>query len=298
MLVNLKLDPIYDGLLLLVESTRNPPLLRSHHHIELELNLVISGTVTYMVHGERWTFGPRTLLWLFPAQEHQLVDHSTDARNYVAVFKPELIARSCRGAAYQDLKRKRAKRGQVLHTMLDPETFDFLRRMMDRVMEGSLDSDILNREAGYGFNSDFRYQHGDPDALNAGLHHLLLYCWRLQQRGKTQQTSVSLHPAVCKAIALLSDDAWSGTLGQLGRQCGLSEAHLSRIFTRQVGVPLNRYRNSLRLARFWECCRKPARPTLMEAAYTAGFGSYAQFFKIFTETYGENPRACCRNSDR
>jgi mannose-6-phosphate isomerase-like protein (cupin superfamily) len=62
MLENLKLGPGYDGFLYLVESTRNPPKLKSHHHIELELNLVVQGTITYVVNGRRFTFQPRTLL--------------------------------------------------------------------------------------------------------------------------------------------------------------------------------------------------------------------------------------------
>ncbi len=63
---NLKLRSMYDGFLFLAESVRNPPILRSHHHIELELNIVANGTVTYIVGGERFSFGPRTLFWLFP----------------------------------------------------------------------------------------------------------------------------------------------------------------------------------------------------------------------------------------
>ena len=59
----------------------------------------------------------------------------------------------------------------------------------------------------------------------------------------------------------------------------------------QVGVPLNRYRNSLRLARFWERLRKPVQPTIMQAVCDAGFGSYAQFYKVFFEAYGQGPRA-------
>lgn len=294
MLQDLKLGPIYDGFLFLAESVRNPPSLKSHHHAELELNLVARGTITYITGGGRFSFGPRTLLWMFPAQEHQLVDRTNDAQYYVAVFKPELIARSCHGETYRGLKRKKAEGDRVLHTVLDPETFDFLRRLMERMMEGSLDPDILNREAGFGVGSDFRYRHGDPDGLNAGLHHLLLLCWRLQRSGGVQHRGISLHPSVSKGIEILSNDAWSGTLGQLARQCGLSEAHFSRIFARQAGVPLNRYRNSLRLARFWDCLRKPAKPTIMEAVYAAGFGSYAQFYKVFTLAYGQGPRSCLK----
>ncbi|MFA7342770.1 MAG: AraC family transcriptional regulator [Terrimicrobiaceae bacterium] len=294
-LQDLKLDPAYDGFLFLAESARNPPSLRSHHHAELELNIVARGTVTYVAGGQRLSFGRRSLLWMFPAQEHQLVDRTNDAQYYVAVFKPDLIARSCHAGVYKGLTRKKSEGGKVPHTVLDPETFGFLRRMMDHVMEGSIDPDILNREAGFGVGPDFRYRHNDPDGLNAGLHHLLLLCWRLQQTGTARQRSVPLHPSVSKAIELLGDDSWEGSLGRLAKECGLSGAHFSRMFARQVGVPLNRYRNSLRLARFWEHHRRHPAPTILEAVYAAGFGSYAQFFKVFSDAYGEGPRACLQN---
>ena len=296
MLEDLKLDPEYDGFLFLAESARNPPSLRSHHHAELELNVVVRGSITYVAGGGRTTFGPRSLLWMFPSQEHQLVDRSNDAQNYVAVFKPEMIKRSCRSSVYRDLKRKKALNRHLLHSVLDSDTFGFLVAMMENIMDGSIDPDILNREAGFGIGSDFRYRHGDPDGLNAGLHHLLMLCWRLQQKGATENRQISLHPAVSKALKFLADDAWEGTLAQLARQCGLSEAHFSRMFAQQIGVPLNRYRNSLRLARFWECYRKPVQPTILEAAYAAGFGSYAQFFKIFTDVYGQGPREHLKNA--
>ena len=87
MLEDLKLGGKYDGLIYLVESARNPPTIKSHHHVELELNLVVRGTISYVLGERRFTFGRRTLLWLFPSQEHQLVDRTSDAENYVAVFK-------------------------------------------------------------------------------------------------------------------------------------------------------------------------------------------------------------------
>jgi hypothetical protein len=68
MLEDLKLGKSYDGFIFLAESTRNPPKLKSHHHIELELNLVVRGSITYIVNERRYTFQPRTLLWLFPEQ--------------------------------------------------------------------------------------------------------------------------------------------------------------------------------------------------------------------------------------
>lgn len=292
MLENLKLGPKYDGFLFLAESVRNPPRLNSHHHVELELNVVVQGSVTYVVGGRRFTFPRRSLLWMFPAQEHQLVDRSDDAQYYVAVFKPEMIRRSCRSKTYADLLRKRINYDGVLHTLLEPETFDLIRKTMDSLMQGSLDPDLLNREAGFGLGSDFSFEHGDPDGLNAGLHHLLLLSWRCQRDGKALGEVVSLHPAVRKALDLLSEDDWKQSLALLARECGVSEAYLSRIFERQIGVPLSRYRNSLRLSRFWKHYRQPEQKNLSEAVYAAGFGSYAQFYKVFTQAYGRGPRAC------
>ncbi len=291
MLENLKLGRKYDGFLFLAESVRNPPRLNSHHHVELELNLVVRGSITYVVGGRRFTFDKRTLLWMFPAQEHQLVDRSDDAQNFVAVFKPELIERSCRSRAYADLRRKRITGDGVLHTILDPESFDLIRKTMEDLMEGSLDADLLNREAGFGIGPNFCFEHGDPEGLNAGLHHLLLQCWRRQRSSPAEGKDVALHPSVARALELLSEGGDKQDLAVLAKNCGVSEAYLSRIFARQIGVPISRYRNSLRLSRFWAVTRQPTQKTLSEAVFEAGFGSYAQFYKVYTQAYGAGPRA-------
>ena len=289
MLENLKLGERYDGFLFLAESSRNPPILRSHRHVELELNLVVEGTITYVVRGQRFTFGKRSLLWMFPAQEHQLVDRTANAQYYVAVFKPELIGDACRSSRYSDLKRCNVKGEGVLHTVLEPAAFDLMKRTMDMLVVGGLDPDLLNQEAGFGVASDFSFEHSDPDALNAGLRHLLLSGWRYQQAGGASTSAVALHPSVMKVLAVLEKGDWHGSLSELARHCGVSEAYLSRVFARQMGVSLVRYRNSVRLGRFLELCRQPVHKTMLEAAYAAGFGSYAQFYKVFVQAYGTGP---------
>lgn len=292
MLANLKLGKNYDGLLYLAESVRNLQTIESHHHVELEMNLVIQGSVTYVVNGRRFTFSPRTLLWLFPHHEHQLVNRSDNLRLYVVVFKPSLINKSCHTPPYEGLKRKRLEKGNIPSTVLDPRSFDLISKILDSLMQGALDSDVLNQEAGFGPASDFRFEHRDPDALNAGLHYLLLLCWRIQSANKATEDAVSLHPAVRRALKIMSENNSEQQLAELARACGTSESYLSRTFHRQVGVPLNRYRSSLRLARFFELYRKPGRGSLVDAVYASGFGSYAQFYKVFTQAYGEGPRKC------
>jgi methylphosphotriester-DNA--protein-cysteine methyltransferase len=290
MLVDLKLGKAYDGLLYLADSTRHLQNIHSHHHNELELNVIVQGSITYVVDGRRFTFFPRTLLWLFPQQEHQLVDRSANAQFYVAVFKPSLVNRSCRTTLNHSLKRNSIEQDSVLNTLLNPESFALIRNIMDSLMLGSLDPETLNREAGFGPASNFCFEHRDPDALNAGLSYLMLMCWRSQLMGKATRDPIVLHPVIRRALKRLSEDDREGSLEDLAKACGASKSYLSRKFHEQIGVPLNRYRNSLRLSRFFQQYQQADQKTITEAVYAAGFGSYAQFYKVFAQAYGQGPR--------
>jgi len=152
------------------------------------------------------------------------------------------------------------------------------------------DPDVLNKEAGFGFQSDFRYEHGDPDALNAGLRYLLVSCWKLFQTGKAEVDPVRLHPSITRALALMKGEGLSLDLKEIARRCAVSESYLSRLFKEQVGVPLSHYRNSVRLRAFMEDYRRPGKRTILESVYAAGFGSYAQFYKVFLKFHGRGPR--------
>ncbi|MDE0827510.1 MAG: hypothetical protein OSA48_11995, partial [Akkermansiaceae bacterium] len=113
--------------------------------------------------------------------------------------------------------------------------------------------------------SDFHYQHSDPDWLNAGLRHLLLLGWRYQRGQRTKQHEVALHPSVAQALRLLGQQDAPEDLGALALRCGVRSSYLSRMFRKQIGVSVTRYRNSVRLARFWEEYRQPEQRTLIGA---------------------------------
>jgi methylphosphotriester-DNA--protein-cysteine methyltransferase len=196
------------------------------------------------------------------------------------------------------LKREAREEDGVISTLLNPEHFDWVQKTMATVMHGALEPELLNREAGYGPSSGFVFEHHDPDALNAGLRFLMLLCWRIQSEGKSVAGATILHPAVRRVLKLLSEDATERNLGELAKACGASKSYLSRTFHRQIGVPLNRYRNSLRLARFFEEYQQSDQKNLAEAVYAAGFGSYAQFYKIFTQAYGRGPRDAMNSSPK
>ena len=290
MLEDLKIHSRYDGLIYLAD-TLSLPRLKPHRHEELELNLVVRGEITYVVDGKRVHLPQRTLLWLFPDQEHQLVGSSDGARYYVVVFKQSLIQQACGGPNYRQLQRDAGREPGVLQYEMAPDQFDEACRAMSTLTEEGLDPDVLNREAGYGSaTTDFHFEHDDPDWLNAGLRQLLLLCWRFQRGASRSTSAVVMHPAVRHVLQRLSECEETETLAKLARECGVTESYLSRVFTAQVGTSISQYRNAVRLRRFWDLYKDSTKTTLTQAAYGAGFGSYAQFYRVFSEAYGRGPR--------
>jgi AraC-like DNA-binding protein len=79
------------------------------------------------------------------------------------------------------------------------------------------------------------------------------------------------------------------SLPELARRSFLSASRLSRLFKQQTGVSLATYRNRQRLDRFLACYDGRGTRTLLDAALEAGFGSYAQFHRVFKALTGRRP---------
>jgi hypothetical protein len=74
-----------------------------HCHNELEFNLVLRGNAGYLLENRRYSLGPDTVVWLFPSQEHILLECSNDFEMWVVVFRPELLRQICLVPPYQIL---------------------------------------------------------------------------------------------------------------------------------------------------------------------------------------------------
>ena len=99
-----------------------------------------------------------------------------------------------------------------------------------------------------------------------------------------------MHHIVRRAIEQLNQPDDNSDLSTLAQSIGVSTSYLSRLFLEETGVTMTRFRNNQRLRRFWESYGGQRKVTLLEAALEAGFGSYAQFYRIYREAYGEGPR--------
>lgn len=238
---------------------------RRHTHAELELNLVTRGSGTYFVGARRYRIRRGDLIWLFPAQEHVLFEQSADFSMWIAVFR----RKSIRSAATSEASKA------LLANDLDVEvcrrvTGDDLQRL-----------EQLFRE----LNS----QEAQTDLLNAGLRYALLLSWQAFHRASGVATN-DMHPAVERAAKLLRDDPETTSLEDIAQRSGLSPGRLSRLFKVQTGYALTDFRNRIRLDRFLELYGAGRRLSMLDAALSAGFGSYPQFHRVFSRLMGRSPR--------
>jgi AraC-like DNA-binding protein len=241
---------------------------RAHRHAELEVNLVVRGAASYLLGERRYELSAGTLTWLFPGQEHVLVDESTDHALWWAVFRPRLVARTASSRHTQPL-RQNDPIGRYARR-LDPQRFE---RM------GALFRDLHQAET------------VDDTLFNVGLSYLLLAAWQAFLDSNDVVGGVDVHPAAERAARLLHADPDAGSLADLARIVGLSPSHLSRLFTTQMGLSISRFRNQQRLQRFVRLYGNGRRTTALAAAHQAGFGSYAQFYRVFRQETGRNPSA-------
>jgi AraC-like DNA-binding protein len=241
---------------------------RAHRHAELEVNLVVRGTASYLLGDRRYALTPGTLTWLFPGQDHVLVDESSDHELWWAVFRPALVARIATAPDARPLLQE------------DP-VGEFSRR---------LDSGRVRR-LGALFRDVHEAEDVDDGLVNTGLAYLLSFSWRAFLVSDDVVEGVDLHPAVEAVARLLRADPEAGDLATLAEAVRLSPSHLSRTFKEQTGVSISRFRNQQRLQRFLRLYGTGRRTTALAAALEAGFGSYAQFHRVFREQTGRSPSA-------
>jgi AraC-like DNA-binding protein len=244
-----------------------------HRHGELELNHVVSGQATYLVRDQRVELKPHTQLWLFPAQDHVLVEQGSDFSMWIACWSPEYLQGSCLSAESQSLLT--SDPGEVVSRCLRPDISHGLTEL--------LTESIRQR---------------DRSAYNAGMGYVCHRAWTLFQESESLPPAHNLHPAIQRATQLLAEPEMNRTIGEVARLCGISPSHLGDLFRSQLGISPVEMRNRHRIDRFLEIYSPDGETTMMHAALLAGFGSYAQFHRVFKNIMGYGPAEYRRRMSR
>lgn len=230
----------------------------------LELALVVSGTARTEVGETPKVLGPRSLIWSTSGSASPVASVTPGAVVWVTSFNADLVRRVCRAPRYRQVKNGDA---------------DGIRSIQ------------VSRAAVRRLTSRFeKLAEQAPDSARFEVHlaHLLLSAWTEHQLARKDARS-SLHPVVDQAARILRTRAATTSLDALAKTCGASASWLSRLFREQMRVSLVDYRNHYRIERFLELYGDGRQTNIAQAALRAGFGSYAQFHRIFWQRLGCGP---------
>jgi len=264
------------------------PMRREHRHAELEFNLVTGGRAAYLVDGRRCELGPDTVACLRPAEQHILLDRTPDFRMWIAVFRPALVRHAALRTADADAEPDDA---WPPCRWLDPDApiVEGVTRVVDERTAGRLSAELDRLCRG--------------DAALSPAARVTAFAWALHElfaawaAADNVPEGTHLHPAVERAARWLHDhaaDERADDLPALAQRVGVSRWWLSRLFRQQVGVSLTAFRRRRRAELAVEMLGRGGRMTATEAAYAAGFGSYAQFYRAVRALTGEPPAALVR----
>jgi AraC-like DNA-binding protein len=235
-----------------------------HRHVELEFNLVVSGQARYVLEDRIYVLHTSTLSWLFPGQKHILVDVSDDYSEWVCYIRREF------------LRKVISDPSNLLLLEDNPRGF-YCRKLS---LQHALFLDGMMR--------DIAGAIAHADLLNVELTYTLLRAWAFFLDSDETNMGVKLHPAVEKAATLLTQTD-EVELEEIAHQAGISHTHLCKLFRNEMGISMVHFRNRKRLERFLSLSKQKD-INLMDAALEAGFGSYAQFYRVFRDEIGHSPK--------
>lgn len=242
-----------------------------HAHDTLEINLVLRGSGQVLLDNRRYPLLPGHLVWLWPGQRHVPSDWSSDMRLWIVEWRPECLG------------RLRKARRRDMPAPADPVA-PFCRRLAAPVLQ-RLDG-LLAATAAL----------ARPDAFNRGLDFALFALWDEFLAAESVADCAAFHPKLEAVLGLLADPDSELTQAQLARRVNLSPFYLSDVFRRQTGLTIPAYRNRLRLQEFFRRFQAHPEIRLLQHALDSGFGSYAQFYRVFASALGVSPREWLRQT--
>lgn len=239
--------------------------LPPHAHDELELNLVLAGSAQYLLRRQRYDLSVGSFVWLFPGQQHMLMNYSPGFVMWVAVFTPELVSSCVAECPTMRVLGEQRPAGS------------FCRNIPQRNLQRL---DELMREIRQMSDSRWCYR--------SGIRWLLSYAWKQWNQGHIPIQAQDIHPSVAKAATRLRQSP-ELSLTQLAPKVGLSPSRLSRLFKREVGCSLVQFRNECKVNQFLQLFGAHRERTMLDCALESGFGSYEQFHRAFRQQMGCSP---------
>lgn len=236
----------------------------------LALLIVDEGFCTYLVNEEKVECPKGTMMWAFPDQQRTLYDRSPDLSLWVVEFTQDLVKEICTEDGDRILQETNPS--GTFHHRIPSSEHRFIRAVLQRIVGAG--PSVQRKEY-----------------FNEGLRFLLLHCWSVfQSIGDVKEDGNSVHPAVARVIHLIRDEGdVESSVVELAARAGLCPSRLMPLFQEQTGMSITEFRNRQKIERFLDLYSRNGQFNMLGAALEAGFGSYAQFFRVFKNLMGQSP---------
>ena len=268
--IHIPIEPGRNGLIrYMAKGTAIPKPERLFQYDALALLIVDEGNCTYLVDKKRIDCPRGSMIWWFPDHQRTLYARSPDLSLWVIEFSLEFLEFAC--TEDHDRILKHSHPGGVFLRQIPLAEHRFIRTILKRLLEG-------NPSAG-------------NDYFNAGLHYILSHCWEVFLTIGTLIDYETVHPAVAKVVHFIRNEGdVESSVADLADKAGLCSSRLILLFQEQMGITITDFRNRQKLERFLDIYHHNGRLNMLGAALDAGFGSYAQFYRVFKETMKQSPR--------
>lgn len=227
--------------------------VKAHGHDFFEIELIISGSGSYIIDGKHYDIKPKTLFLMNPAQIHT-VDADMELINvmFQCEYDGDFFAFPLTGGTHSPM----------FH--LTDEEYDFLLALL---------SELITVH-----KTDCRY------AM------LLLRCVLRKLMSLLPTDAAESHPPyIQQTILYMLENFRTGiTLESTADHLGLSKAYLSDCFSKQLGVNFKTYLDDIRFSYAKNLLAFTTLP-VGEIHERSGFHDYANFTRRFKQKYGCSP---------
>lgn len=256
----------------------------SHFHPQIEFVLVMRGKAVEYIGTEKYEVHPGQLIWHLPGIEHEMVSASADLDLRVVHVEPDLIACS-RPQAHPAERQNPDSFGHWIRELgwlaAGRPVIELKRRDEHALLE---DCDLPSTERRPGHD-----EQSERDRLARALGN----AYRATCVDHDDLRPNSLVELACCLLLERPSLARS----EVCRELGVSEGYLSRRFRAELGISFLEQRARLRLVRFLTHVTRE-RQNFLEASLSAGFGSYSQLHRVFSQLIGMSPRAYLQRGGR
>lgn len=245
-----------------------------HHHDFYEVDLLISGDVTYVIESRVYHVEPGQMLIINPRELHQVYIQPDAApyERYMLWIAPSFLQNL--SSTQTDLCRcfdmTGPRHGNLLQ--LTPQQQKLITAMMTA---------LLREQEQPSFGSDLMRQNL--------LAELMIHINRLAECSEPP-SAMDEDTVIAQVIAYINEHYHEPlSLDLLAEHFFVSKYHLSHEFTRQIGTGIYQYIQKKRLLIARQLMTQGHRP--VEVYALCGFGDYAAFYRAFRNVYGLSPRA-------